>query len=63
MMAAQQNLFGKTYDQQLAIAGNAIEEVDISPNRRIAGEIVLEPMGTGVRVTARDDRHRVLFCL
>ena len=60
-MVEQQELFGKTYDQQLAIAGDAIDEVDISPNRRVTGEVVFEPMGNGVRVTARDDQHRVLW--
>lgn len=60
-MVEQQELFGRTYDQQLAIAGDAINEADISPNRRVTGEVVFEPMGNGVRVTARDDQHRVLW--
>jgi hypothetical protein len=58
---SQGDLFGKTFDQQLHIAGDAIADEDISPNRRIPGEVVFEPMGNGVRVTARDDQHRVLW--
>lgn len=61
MNMSQGDLYGKTYDQQLRIAGDAIADEDISPNRRITGEIVFEPMGNGVRVTARDDQHRVLW--
>jgi hypothetical protein len=60
-MAQDQDLFGKTFDQQLGIAGTDIGVRDISPNRRIPGEIVFEPLGTGVRVTARDADHRVLW--
>jgi len=60
-MVDQQDLFGKTYDQQLESAGEPLDEVDISPNRRITGEMVFEPMGNGVRVTARDDQHRLLW--
>ena len=54
-------LFGKTYDQQLDIVGEDITKVDIAPNRRVAGEMVFEPMGNGVRVTARDESHRLLW--
>ena len=60
-MARQADLFGKTFDQQLDIAAETIGDVDISPNRRIVGEVVFEPMASGVRVTARDDQHRVLW--
>ena len=60
-MAKNGELFGKTYDQQLDIVGADITKVDIAPNRRVAGEIVLEPMGNGVRVTARDGSHKVLW--
>ena len=31
------------------------------PSRRIPGEIVFEPVPSGVRVTARDDRNKVLW--
>lgn len=60
-MSNDQDLFGKTYDQQVKIAGDEIHNRDISPNRRISGEIVFEPLGKGVRVTARDSEHRVLW--
>ena len=60
-MAQDKDLFDKTFDQQLQIAGNDIATRDISPNRRVPGEIVFEPMGAGVRVTARDEQHRVLW--
>lgn len=60
-MAKNEDLFGKTYDQQLDIVGADIAKVDIAPNRRVAGEIVLEPMGNGVRVTAREGSHKVLW--
>ncbi len=54
-------LFGKTFDQQLDLAGHTIGDRDIAPNRRIPGEIVFEPLLNGVRVTARDNNHRVLW--
>jgi len=57
----EQELFGKTFDQQLQIAGDGIVNRDISPNRRIPGEIVFEPVLNGVRVTARDENHRTLW--
>jgi hypothetical protein len=60
-MQKELNLFGKTFDQQLQVAGDEIADRDISPNRRIPGEIVFEPVLNGVRVTARDSEHRVLW--
>lgn len=60
-MNHEQDLSGKTFDQQLDATGRRIEGRDIAPNRRIPGEIVFEPMGSGVRVTARDAEHRVLW--
>lgn len=57
----QEDLLGRTFDQQVGIAGDEVTTADISPNRRIPGEIVFEPMGSGVRVTARDEQHRVLW--
>lgn len=61
MTSEDAGLFGKTFDQQLKSTGGKIDGHDISPNRRIAGEIILEPLGSGVRVTARDSDHRVLW--
>ncbi|OGB94343.1 MAG: hypothetical protein A2Z31_06675 [candidate division NC10 bacterium RBG_16_65_8] len=60
-MAHDQDLSGKTFEQQVQVAGKDIATRDISPNRRVPGEIVFEPLGTGVRVTARDAEHRVLW--
>ncbi len=60
-MTQQQDLFDMTFDQQLYVTKGRIEGRDISPNRRIPGEIVFEPMATGVRVTARDGDHKVLW--
>lgn len=60
-MSKQQDLFGKTFDQQLAIGGEDVIKRDISPNRRISSELVFEPVGAGIRVTARDEEHKVLW--
>lgn len=60
-MTKDRDLFGKNFDQQLEVAGKDIARRDIAPNRRVPGEIVFEPMGSGVRVTARDAEHRVLW--
>lgn len=53
--------YRKTFDQQLQLMGDDVVNQDVWPNRRIAGEIVFEPLGNGVRVTARDEAHRVLW--
>jgi hypothetical protein len=58
---ADNSLFGKTFDQQLQIVGKEIGDHDISPNRRIQGEVVFEPLTTGVRVTARNQNHKELW--
>ena len=60
-MPQEQDLFGKTFDQQLEATGGNLTGHDIAPNRRIAGEIVLEPTESGIRVTARDAEHCVLW--
>jgi len=60
-MKEKPELSGKTYDQQLDIVGDDITKVDITPNRRVEAEMVFEPMGNGVRVTARDESHKVLW--
>ena len=58
----QPTLFDVTFDQQLKATGGQLEGHDISPNRRILGEIIFEPTGTGrIRVTARDSEHRTLW--
>jgi hypothetical protein len=60
-MAGKFDLFGKTFDQQVDAAGDQIVHQNISPNRRISTEVVFEPLVAGVRVTARDSKHRVLW--
>jgi hypothetical protein len=60
-MSGKFDLFGKTFDQQVDAAGDKVVDQDISPNRRIATEVVFEPLVAGVRVTARDAKHRVLW--
>jgi hypothetical protein len=60
-MSNEHDLAGKTFDQQMDITGGTIAGRDISPNRCIPGEIVFEPLLNGVRITARDSKHRVLW--
>jgi len=60
-MPQDKRLIGKTFDQQFELVGDSVVSQDISPNRRIPAEIVFEPMGTGVRVTARDAEHALLW--
>lgn len=60
-MSEDKELLGKTFDQQVQLAGEKIEGRNISPNLRIPGEVVFEPVLNGVRVTARDERHRMLW--
>lgn len=55
------SVYPQTFDQQVKHMGDDLANQDISPNRRIAGEVVFEPLGSGVRVTARDASHRVLW--
>ena len=60
-MPKDQALFGKTFDQQIHAAGGNIEARDITPNRRIPAELVFEPFGARVQVTAYDANNHVLF--
>lgn len=60
-MGEEYHLFGKTFDQQVETAGADILNLDMSPNTRIAAEVVFEPLPGGIRVTARDADHRVLW--
>ena len=34
---------------------------DISPNQRLVGEVIFEPLGSGIRVTGRTEQHEVLW--
>lgn len=60
-MTTEPNLFGKTFDQQVQMAGDQIGYRDISPNRRITAHVVFEPLGPRIRVTARDESHALLW--
>lgn len=60
-MANQEDLFGKTYDQQMQATRNQADGDQLLPNRRVGGETVFEPLLNGIRVTARDSQHRVLW--
>jgi hypothetical protein len=60
-MPKDQDLFGKTFDQQIHATGGNVDARDITPNRRIPAEIVFEPIGTRVQVTAYDSNNHVLF--
>jgi hypothetical protein len=55
------DLFGKTFDQQLAVTRGDIQARDITPNRRIPAEIVFEPIGSRIQVTAYDANNDILF--
>jgi len=60
-MSKEPDLFGKTFDQQVMLAGTDILARDITPNRRIPAEITFEPTGSRVRVTAFDQKGEILF--
>ena len=60
-MGKQSDLFGKTFDQQLEATGGKLSGKDIRPNVQIRSELVLEPVSNGIRVTARDKNHRILW--
>jgi len=51
----------RTFDQHLANAGGSIDNVDIAPNVLVPAEVVLEPVFNGLRVTGRDQEHRLLW--
>ena len=57
----EKDLFGQTFDQQLKATGGDVEGRDISPNVRVPGEVVFEPIGDNIRVTARDQDHQLLW--
>ena len=60
-MSTDQEFNAKTFDQQLLLVRGDIAAHDIVPNKQVPGEIVFEPLATGVRVTARDAQHRILW--
>ena len=54
-------LSSKTFDQQVNMLDSDLSQADISPNLRVPCEMVFEPVLNGVRVTARDEQHKVLW--
>ena len=60
-MPKQDGLFGKTFDQQVDATGGDLVGKDIRPNTLIQGEVIFEPVLNGVRVTARDKSHKLLW--
>lgn len=61
MKSKQPDLFGKTFDQQVVVCNGDVHAHDIAPNRRIPAEIVFEPVGARIQVTAYDAENRILF--
>jgi len=61
-MEKRDDLFGKTFDQQVRLCEGDIEGQNISPNRLLPAEIVCYPTGTGgVSITARNTKHDLLW--
>ena len=61
-MTESVDLLGKTFDQQLQVASDAIVDFDITPNCRIPVTVTFEPIArTQVRVTAHDKQGKLLF--
>lgn len=50
----------RTFDQLIDDNGGALP-IDHSPHKRLPGSVVLEPLGKGIRVTGRDEKHGVLW--
>jgi len=59
-MSEQQDLFD-TFDQAVRQQPGTLKDEDLLPNLRIQGEVVLEPVMKGIRVTARDADHALLW--
>jgi hypothetical protein len=52
----------RMFDQMLEDNGGKVP-ADISPNRLMAGEVVFEPLGSGIRVSGRTEQHELLWGL
>lgn len=50
----------RTFDQLVDDSGGTLP-ADHGPHRKLPGSIVLEPLGKGIRVTGRDEKHGVLW--
>jgi len=50
----------RTFDQLIDENGGSLKP-DHGPHKSLPGSIVLEPLGKGIRVTGRDEKHGVLW--
>lgn len=50
----------RTFDQLLSDNGGSLP-ANQGPHQRLQGSVVLEPLGKGIRVTGRDEKHGVLW--
>lgn len=50
----------RTFDQLMEDNGGELPG-DHGPHKKLPGSVVLEPLGKGIRVTGRDERHGVLW--
>ena len=52
----------RLFEQMLEDHGGKVPP-DISPNQQICGEVIFEPLGAGIRVTGRTEKHELLWGL
>jgi hypothetical protein len=52
----------RLFEQMLEDHGGEVPP-DISPNQQISGEVIFEPLGAGIRVTGRTEKHHLLWGL
>lgn len=52
----------RLFEQMLEDNGGKVPP-DISPNQQMGGEVIFEPLGAGIRVTGRTEKHKLLWGL
>ena len=52
----------RLFEQMLEDHGGKVPP-DITPNQQICGEVIFEPLGAGIRVTGRTEKHQLLWGL
>jgi len=52
----------RMFDQMIEGNGGEVPP-NISPNLQIRGEVIFEPLGSGIRVTGRTEKHELLWGL
>ena len=52
----------RLFEQMLEDNGGKVPP-DISPNQQMCGEVIFEPLGAGIRVTGRTEKHKLLWGL